>query len=281
LDLQQQTCVKPSAERSTVSQPASHPRLRIHRAFHSHHLPDARDLIVYLPPGYDLQQEKFYPVLYLHDGQNLFNCHTSYGRTWQVGEQADDAIEAGEVEPLIIVGIHNAGERRIAEYTHEPDANMGGGEAEAYGLLLTQELLPWIRAQYRVRTDPESTGLGGSSLGGLVSLFLGLRHPGHFGKLALLSPSVWWNHKSILGYLSQRAPQLRSQPRIWLDAGDREGQRTLQDAEDLDRCLRTNGWRSADTLHFECISGGTHDEASWSQRVRPMLRFLYPAQSSR
>jgi len=257
-----------------------HPRLRLHRGFRSNYLPDKRDLIVYLPPGYDQQPGRTYPVLYLHDGQNLFDGRTSFipGRTWQVREHADAAIDAREVEPLLIVGIYNTGDQRLAEYTHERDWQMGGGKADEYGLLLTRELMPWIATQYRVRGGRESTGMGGSSLGGLVTLFLGLRHPEIFGKLAALSPSVWWNHKSILGYLNERAPQVWERPKLWLDVGDREGRRTLQDAEHLNRRLKANGWRPGETLHFEKVHGGTHDEGSWARRVRPMLKFLFPAQ---
>jgi enterochelin esterase-like enzyme len=258
---------------------AVHPRLRLHRAFPSRILPDKRDLIVYLPPGYDRNPDRIYPVLYLHDGQNLFDGRTSFvpGRTWAVREQADAAMAAGYVEPLVIVGIYNTGERRMAEYTHEPDLKFGGGEAEAYGQMMTQELMPWIAGQYRVSQDRESTGLGGSSLGGLVTLYLGLRYGERFGKLAVLSPSVWWARKSILGYLNERAPDLWERPRLWLDVGDREGRRTLQDVEQLARRLQANGWRSGETLHFERIAGGTHDEASWANRVGPMLKFLFPA----
>ncbi|MGA2219744.1 MAG: alpha/beta hydrolase-fold protein [Terracidiphilus sp.] len=260
-----------------------HPRLRLHRAFPSHYLPDKRDVIVYLPPGYDHHPERTYPVLYLQDGQNLFDPRTSFisGRTWEIREHADAAILAGEVEPLIIVGIYNTGDRRIAEYTPERDRNRdwpgGGGEANEYGLLLTRELLPWIATQYRVRTDRESTGLGGSSLGGLVSLYLGLRYATWFGKLAILSPSVWWNQKSILGYLNERAPEIWDRPKLWLDIGDKEGRRTIHDVEHLNRRLKANHWTPGETLHFEKVHGGTHDEASWSHRVRPMLKFLFPA----
>ncbi len=259
------------------SEVAPHPRLHLHRAFSSRYLPDPRDLIVYVPPGYDQHSELTYPVFYLHDGQNLFDPRTSFipGRTWQMRETADAAIEAGEVEPLIIVGIYNT-ERRLAEYTHERNWQMGGGEADEYGLLLTLELMPWIATRYRVRAVRESTGLGGSSLGGLATLYLGLRHAESFGKLAVLSPSVWWNHKSILGYLNERAPQIWERPRLWLDVGDREGRRTLHDVEHLNRRLKANGWRPGDTLHFEKVHGGTHDESSWAQRVRPMLKFLFP-----
>ena len=258
-----------------------HPRLRLHKAFKSNHLPDDRDVIVYVPPGYEDEPERTYPVLYLHDGQNLFDGRTSFvkDRTWQVREHADAAIEASEVEPLVVVGIYNTGERRLAEYTHEYNWQMGGGQADAYGKLVTRELMPWIASQYRVRQDRENTGLGGSSLGGLVSLYLGLRYPTVFGKLAVMSPSVWWNHKSILGYLNEHAPQMWERPKMWLDVGDREGQKAVRDAEHLARRLKANGWKPGESLHFEKVEGGTHDEASWAGRVRAMLKFLFPRSS--
>jgi len=258
-----------------------HERLRVHRGFRSRILPDKRDLIVYVPPGYDATEnaDRQYPVLYLNDGQNLFDPQTSYirGRTWEVREGADAAIEAGEAEPLVIVGIYNTGDRRLAEYTHERDWQMGGGEADAYGQLLTRELMPWIGEHYRVKTGPEHTGLGGSSLGGLVSMYLGLRYPQVLGRLGVISPSVWWNHKSILGVLNAVAPTLREKPRVWLDIGDHEGRVALKDAELLADRLRENGWKDGQDLHYERVKGGRHDEASWAPRVRPMLGFLFPA----
>jgi predicted alpha/beta superfamily hydrolase len=256
-----------------------HPRLRLHRGFASHHLPDSRDLVVYVPPGYDRHPERTYPVLYLHDGQNLFDGRTSFvpGHSWQVREHADAAIGAGEVEPLVIVGIGHAGDRRLAEYTHEQDEQRVGGEAAAYGRMLTGELMPWIAARYRVRAGRASTGLGGSSLGGLVTLYLGLRHAQLFGKLAVLSPSVWWNHQSILGYVDERAAEIGERPRLWLDVGDREGRQALRDTELLHQRLKANGWKPEETLHFERVAGGSHDELSWARRVRPLLRFLFPA----
>lgn len=255
-----------------------HPRLRLHRGFPSVYLPENRNLIVYVPPGYDQHPDQHYPVLYLQDGQNLFDPQTSFipGRTWEVREQADAAILAGEVEPLIIVGIYNT-PARMAEYTHDRDAKLGGGEAAQYGLTLTREILPWIATRYRVRTDRDSTGLGGSSLGGLVSLYLGLRYATWFGRLAVMSPSVWWNHKSILGYVNEHAPGIWDRPRLWLDIGDKEGRRTVHDAETLNRRLKANHWKSGETLHFEKVHGGTHDEPSWARRVQPMLKFLFPA----
>ena len=258
-----------------------HDRLRLHRDFKSRFLPDARDLIVYLPPGYDAPENaaRQYPVLYLNDGQNLFDPETSFikGRTWQVRESADAAIEAGQVEPLVIVGIYNTGDRRLAEYTHERDWQMGGGEADAYGELLVLELMPWIAETYRIQKGREHTGLGGSSLGGLVSLYLGLRYPEVLGRLAIVSPSVWWNHKSILGVLSEAAPRIKRRPRIWLDVGELEGRMMLKDTQLLAGRLRGLGWRDDDDLHYERVPGAKHDEESWARRVPGILRFLFPA----
>jgi enterochelin esterase-like enzyme len=243
-------------------------------------LPDKRDILVYVPPGYEGEAERRYPVLYLNDGQNLFDPRTSFipGRTWQVQEHADAAILTAEVEPLLIVGIYNT-PARLSEYTHERDGKMGGGNAAQYGLTLTEEILPFIAERYRVRTDRDSTGLGGSSLGGLVTLYLGLRHAPIFGKLAVLSPSVWWNHKSILRYVNELSPEIWDRPRVWLDVGDKEGRRTLDDAEALNRRLKANRWVPGETLHFERVHGGTHDEGSWAKRVRAMLKFLFPARN--
>jgi predicted alpha/beta superfamily hydrolase len=93
----------------------------------------------------------------------------------------------------------------------------------------------------------------------------------------VLSPSVWWNRKSILGTINEFAPEIWERPRLWLDVGDKEGRRTLLDAEQLNRRLKANGWRQGESLHFERVPGGTHDEISWATRVRPMLKFLFPA----
>lgn len=266
-----------SASGEISNLPTLHARVELHSQFHSRFLPHDRDITVYVPPEYETQPHRHFPVLYLHDGQNLFDPNTSFvpGRTWRVAETADAVIESGEVEPLIIVGIANTGESRLAEYTHARDWKMGGGDADKYGRLLTEELMPFISANYRTLSGPEHTGLGGSSLGGLVTLYLGLKYSNIFGRLAVLSPSVWWSHKSIIGYVNEARPQHRA--RIWLDVGDSEGRKTLSDADLLERRLKANGWRTDIDLLYMHITGGTHDEASWAGRVGPMLRFLYPA----
>jgi len=257
--------------------PALPARVTVHSGFHSQFLRNDRDISVYVPPGYDEQPDRRFPVLYMHDGQNLFDPRTSFipGRTWRVAENADAAIEAGEVEPLIVVGIANTGEHRLAEYTPVRDRKIGGGETDIYGRLITEELIPFIRANYRTLEGPEHTGLGGSSLGGLVTLYLGLKFSEMFGQLAVLSPSVWWSQKNIISYVNEAKPVRR--PRIWMDIGDAEGLPAIADADLLEMRLRARGWRPNIDLHYERIAGGKHDEASWAERVRPMLRFLFPS----
>ena len=253
--------------------PAS--RLHLHAQFHSRFLPDDRDIIVYLPAGYDDQPDRRYPVMYMHDGQNLFDPETSFvrGRTWQVREHADRLLLQGKIEPPIVVGIYNT-PRRLEEYTHARDRRMGGGGASLYGRMLVQELKPFIDAEYRTRIGSADTALGGSSLGGLVTMYLGLEHAETFGKLAVMSPSVWWNHKSILGYVNEYdGPPW---PRIWLDVGDGEGKRTHHDVELLYKRLLAIGWKAEATIHFQMAIGGTHDETAWAARVGDMLRFLFP-----
>jgi predicted alpha/beta superfamily hydrolase len=255
-----------------------HAQLRVFRHLPSNFLPDPRDVTIYLPAGYDAELERRYPVLYLHDGQNLFDPESAFvpGNHWRVAETADAAIEAGQVEPLIIVGLHNTGGRRLAEYTHSADRRLGGGEADCYGLLVVKEMLPFINETFRTLTEPEHTGIGGSSLGGLVSLYLGLRYPEVFGRLGVMSPSIWWDKRSILKVLASLG-QPEQRARIWLDAGDSEGPRTQPDAQMLATQLIRQGWQREQDLHYEWIPGGTHDERAWAERVGPMLRWLFPA----
>ena len=272
------TQIQTQAQNAPASRAYEHPRLRKHERFPSRVLRAERDLTVYLPPGYGEEARREYPLLILQDGQNLFDPETSFirGRTWRVAETADEAIETGEVEPLVIAGVANGGERRLAEYTPSRDWKMGGGEARRYGEMLMRELLPFLRSQYRLCSGREHIGIGGSSLGALLSLWMGLEHPETFGNLAVLSPSVWWNHKYIVSYVNERGPELRERPRIWLDVGDAEGRRTLGDVELLEARLKANGWREAMDLHFERVPGGKHDEDAWAKRVQPMLKFLFP-----
>jgi predicted alpha/beta superfamily hydrolase len=252
------------------------PRYRVY-AFHSEILPDDRHVMVYVPPQYLEERDRRFPVFYLHDGQNLFDGRTSYlaGRTWRAHTTADQLATEGSIEPVILVGVANTGLRRMAEYTPTRDLKMGGGEGTSYGRLLIEELKPAIDKLYRTLRGPRDTGLGGSSLGGLVSLYLGFTHPEVFGRLAVMSPSLWWDHRSIFHVINQRVsePELR----IWLDIGTAEGGRHVRDADLLEQALLRRGWRSGVNLEYRKAEGGTHDETAWSERFGEMLRFLFPA----
>ena len=259
----------------------SGPHLIKHQQFPSRFLRNQRDLIVYLPPGYHAQPDRQYPVLYLHDGQNLFDGATSFipGMDWHVGHTADQCIQEGSVAPLIIVGIYNAGKHRLQEYTPTRMPRLGGGRATRYAKFLIEEVSPFVQYNYRILGGMQNTGIGGSSLGGLVSLFLGLRMPHVFGKIAALSPSVWWNQRVILRFAD--AAPVDPRPRVWLDIGTREGGRIVEDVERFRDVLLRKGWRWEQDLHYERVVGAEHNEAAWAQRVGPFLQFLFPAARSR
>jgi predicted alpha/beta superfamily hydrolase len=250
-------------------------QLRKHDQFRSRFLRNQRDLIVYLPPGYDEQPERRFPVLYLHDGQNLFDRATAFaGQDWNVHGAADYLIQAGKVEPLIIVGIYNTGKSRIHEYTPTKAPKLGGGRADRYAKFLLQEVMPVIQNEYRVQADPHATGIGGSSLGALVSLYFGLKYPQLFAKIAALSPSVWWNQRMIHRFAA--AAPVQPRPLIWLDIGTREGPKIVPEVEQFRDVLLKKGWREGTDLHYERVEGGEHNESAWSQRIGRVLEFLYP-----
>lgn len=237
-----------------------------------------RSIIVYLPPGYDLEAERRYPVLYMQDGQNLFDSATAFnGQEWEFDETAQELIHDGEIEPLIVVGLYNTGERRIDDYTPSVDPKQKkGGKADLYGRFLVEELKPFIDRRYRTLPSAEHTGLGGSSLGGLVTLYLGLKYPNIFSRLMVMSPSVWWDHAMILEFVN-RLPA-KPTTRIWLDIGTREGRITPLLVRKLCRTMIHKGWRLEADLKYTEVEGGVHNEKAWGDRVEPALRFLFPAE---
>jgi predicted alpha/beta superfamily hydrolase len=253
-------------------------RLRLHKQFPSQVEEEKHDFIVYLPPMYDEQPERRFPVLFMQDGQNLFSPETCFtpGNYWRMGETADHLIGTNEIEPLIIVGIYNTGEHRINEYTPVQDRRLGGGQADAYGQMLVEELKPFVDHTYRTLPGAANCGMGGSSLGGLVTLYLGLRYTWMFSKLAVMSPSVWWRNRAILKTVSKlpRKPELK----IWLDIGTKEGSRALPDARELHLTLLKKGWVDGEDLAYLEVPDAQHTESAWAERVAPMLKFLFPAQ---
>lgn len=252
--------------------------LRKHEQFRSRFLRNRRDLVVYLPPGYLEQSTRHFPVLYLQDGQNLFDGATSFipGQYWQVGQTADQCILSGTLEPLLIVGVYNT-KVRVREYTPTQVPKLGGGRADRYAKFLLEEVKPFVEREYRTLTGPQHTGIGGSSLGGLVSLYLGLKHPDVFGKIAALSPAVWWNRRVL--HRIVRSLRIEPRPHIWMDIGTREGASIVRDVEQFRDVLLEKGWRLNQDLRCERVEGAEHNEAAWAQRVGPFLQFLFPARS--
>lgn len=262
--------------RDATGPPISGLRLVHVPSFASTHLTPRRDLWIYLPPGYDSAPERRYPVLYMHDGQNLFDGSlAAFGVAWEADAAADAGILAGEVAPLIIVGIESTNDR-MSEYTPVVDDDYGGGNAAAYGRFLVEELKPYIDAQYRTEVGPENTGLAGSSLGGLVSLYLGLEYPGVFRRLGVVSPSVWWADKDIVGRVAALGAKLPLF--VWLDIGTAEGSGTaVGNTRELRDALVSKGWGLDVDLVYREYNGAQHNEASWAERFPEILRALFPA----
>ncbi|HEV8139586.1 MAG TPA: alpha/beta hydrolase-fold protein [Pyrinomonadaceae bacterium] len=257
--------------------------VRLHKDFHSNILNNERNIIVYLPPGYDTSKTQRYAVFYMHDGQNLFDGATSFipGQEWRVDETAEALIKTGRIEPLIIVGIYNTGVARVSEYTAAQDPKYkAGGKADLYGRFLVEELKPFIDKTYRTKSDAQHTGVGGSSLGGLISLYLGLKYPTVFTRIAVVSPAVWWADNHIVRFAENQShkPPLR----IWLDIGTKEGrdvpeaQRTVEGARLLKTTLIRKGWKDEKDLKYFEAEGAEHNEKAWAARTPEILKFLFP-----
>ncbi len=252
--------------------------LDCYRGVESRFLSQPHDIVVCVPPGYDRDQERRYPVLYMHDGQNVFDDFpmSITGVQWGADTTSRALIHAEVIEPIILVAIGNAGRDRIDEYTPTRDASHdAGGLADRYGQMLVYEIKPFIDRHYRTKVSREHTGVAGSSLGGLLSLHLGLTHSAVFGKLALLSPSVWWDDRWIVRQLGA-SDALRPDLRIWLDVGTGET-RMMKGAQLLARMLIRKGWQRGVDFEYMEADGALHDERAWGERTGLFLRFLYPS----
>ncbi len=244
------------------------PSVRVHAEFKSQFLPKSRQILVYLPPGYHANEAKLYPVLYMLDGANAFVL-------WEIDETARVLIEAQHIEPLIIVGVAHGGtqEDRTDEYT-PTSVNGRGGKGDDLGRMFVEELKPFIDREYRTLPDAANTGLGGVSLGGLIALHIGLRHPKTFGKLAVMSPSAWWDRSVIL----RTVKSLTAKPaqRIWLDVGTEEGRGMADNAKRLRDALTEKGWALDSDLYYFEDKGAGHEDGAWAMRTHKILRFLFP-----
>jgi predicted alpha/beta superfamily hydrolase len=255
--------------------------IRVHKSFHSQFLPTDRDVIVYLPPNYDQDATHRYPVLYLQDGENVFDIATCFwpGFERHFDERAEMLIGQQEIEPLIIVGIYSTKLERINEYTPTKSRDINrGGEADLYGRMLVEEIKPFIDGQYRTLPGRANTGLGGSSLGGLVSLYIGFRYPQVFGKLAITSPAAYWDDEMIVRYVKS-LPQ-RNQSKLFLSVGSGEPQLFVGPTRDLHEALVAKGWKQGKNFFYSEPPVTEHRSGAWTQGVDMLLEFLFPPKAS-
>lgn len=221
-----------------------------------------RDILIYLPPSYATSQKR-YPVLYMHDGQNLFDDLTAYaGHDWRVDETME-ALSAEGYE-AIVVGIYHGGEQRLVEYNPFPGKWQGrGAEHVAF---LCEKLKPFMDRNFRTRPEHDATGVFGSSMGGLISLYAFFSRPDVFGLCGAMSPSLFVNHGAMMRYARNAA---WNEGRIYLDNGTHEpSARPLYDA------LRAKGYKLRRHLKYVNERGGKHTESAWARRLPNALRFL-------
>lgn len=255
--------------------------LRLHE-FRSRIFRNTRLLRVWLPPGYDDHEnrDRRYPVLYLNDGQNLFEPATSFtGVEWQVDETADRLIREGTVAPMIIVGIDNAGKARLREYMpyRSLQPMMMRVQGNRYPDFLLKEVTPFIARNYRAASGPENTGLGGSSLGALIAIYTAMTRPNVVGRLLIESPSLWVSNRQMI---RESRPVKQWPERIYLGTGTAETGNTdkdrsmVDDVREFDAILRRKVLDDR-RLRLVIEDGAIHHESAWSRRFPEALSFLF------
>ncbi len=258
--------------------------MRVAPGVYSPQLDNFRDILVYLPPTYS-HSRQHYPVIYMQDGQNLFDARTSYAGEWGVDETME---HLGREEGLeaIVVGIPNTGVHRLDEYSPFRDGRLGGGRGGDYLRFIVETLKPQIDGRFRTLPGRRHTGIMGSSMGGLISLWAFFEHPAVFGFAGVMSPSLWFAGEAIFDYVAEAAYR---PGKIYLDAGTREygeeysggrlhraaaSRRYYASVRRMKGVLIRKGYRPLrDILHVEEKWAG-HSESSWARRLPPALRFL-------
>lgn len=243
-------------------------QINYHKNFKSIYLKHPRTLIVWLPPSYRKTTRKRYPVLYMHDGQNIIEPATSFaGVAWQVDETADKLIRQKKIEDIIVVGIYNSPDR-LKEYSDTP-------KGRKYMNFLIKEVKPFIDITYRTQPDRSNTAVMGSSMGGLISLYLILKHPEVFSKAGCLSSTLGWRKGEVLKVIS-KAKKLPKAIRIYFDHGGAGGEISgLPYFRKLRKLLIKKGMREGKDFLCFYDKQGDHSERAWAQRLWRPLTFLF------
>jgi alpha-glucosidase len=229
---------------------------------------------VYLPPNYDTSTKK-YPVIYMHDGQNLFDAATSYIGEWEVDETLNKLFEKTN-KGFIVVGIENAGEERINEYTPWSHEKYGGGKGAIYIDFIVNTLKPFIDENYRTKPQQKYTGLMGSSLGGLISYYGGLQHPKVFGKIGALSTSFWFSNNEVVHFTNEKG-NLKNTKLFFLVGGKEDDGQMATDTQNIEKQLLTIGFKSKN-LKTKVNPEGEHNEAFWKSEFSEIVQWLYNIQ---
>ena len=239
-----------------------------------------RDIRVYLPADYDGDSAERYPVLYMHDGQNLYRDEDSSYGEWTVDETLDALTVSGVVSPTIVVGVDNTAER-MTDYSPDFDPGYGmGGKGDDYADFLVELVKPLIDSHFATRCNRANTHIAGSSMGGLISLHTYMRHPDVFGGVAALSPSLWWHDGVAMEHFE--AFDGRLPRRLWIDGGSLEG---ASPGSGVVPALTTNirrvrdvalerGMMLGESLGFLEDPGAAHNEYAWANRLDSILWFL-------
>lgn len=214
-----------------------------------------RKIWLYLPQDYKTSKKR-YPVIYAHDGQNLFDAQTSFVGEWNIDEKLD-SLRAR----VIVVGIENGGDKRLAELTPYPNEKYGGGQADAYLDFIVHTLKPRLDAAYRTRPEAKNTLLMGSSLGGLVSFYALLKYPNVFGKAAVFSPAFWFNRKPLLELMQQTRG---FDGKVYFLCGDSEGDEDMiRDLNTVEHWINTQRCSCKMLNKKVIVKGGQHHEKLW------------------
>jgi predicted alpha/beta superfamily hydrolase len=226
-----------------------------------------RTVDVYLPASYG-EGRRRYPIVYMQDGQNLSDPAVAFGgSTWRLEDGLHWLAQRGT--EAIVVGLWNT-PGRLAEYSPFADPKHGGGDGDKYLRFLIDTVKPRIDGEFRTRKDRDSTVIGGSSMGGLISLYGFFRRPSPFGRALVMSPSIWFGAGEILRQVS-RARSTRG--KIYLDVGTAEGTQTVKNTRVMNRLLRKKGYRRENLWYIES-EGARHSESDWAWRWPQALEFL-------
>lgn len=237
-------------------------------------LKNSRSLRIYLPPSYDENAAKRYPVLYMHDGQNLFDAKTAaFGVEWGIDETVNHLVAMGQMDEVIVVGIDNTPDR-LPEYTPCCDPKHGGGKLPAYEAFIVDTVKPMIDKTLRTLPGKDNTAIMGSSLGGIASVAIAQHHPDIFSKAGGVSSSFFWNDKAMIAKLPARVPV-----KFYLDAGTKDD--GLEETTLMRDAMLAQGYVAGTDLLYFAAEGGSHNEKSWAARVGKPLAWFFPWGSTR